>query len=335
MRFVIFGAGAVGSVLGGHLALNRHDVLFVCREPHAEAIQENKGLRMKSARGDYLAPLRATPKLASGDIDEETCVFFTPKSNDTERCVKALAKVAPGETPVVSFQNGVVNEEIIAKTFVNVYGCVCRMTCSLLHPGQVSFRKQGRLVIGRYPKGAHSYPKQRAPVLEEAGFDVSVSKSIMCDKWLKLVVNLQSSFNAIIDTRDHDTVEFLDLKVGVLEEAKTVLRAEKTKVKSCDDRDLSIEDVITDLRMPWAPRTPSGVRVNNSTWQNLYLKRKTMENEYFHGPIIEMGQKNGIPVPFNGTALELVMECSKEALGPGALRAREVLDKIKKRGAKR
>ncbi len=88
------------------------------------------------------------------------------------------------------------------------------MTCSFLQPGQVSFRKMGRLAIGKHPKGAHPFSKKLGAALEEAGFDVTVSNSIVCDKWLKLVVNLQSAFNAIIDPRDHDGVEFVDLKGG-------------------------------------------------------------------------------------------------------------------------
>jgi 2-dehydropantoate 2-reductase len=333
MRFVVYAAGAVGGVLGGHLALSKHDVLLVCREEHARAVNEAQGLRMKSARGEYFAPLRAMPVLDAGAIDKDTCVIFTPKSNHTDACVKALAKVAPRDVPVVSFQNGVSNEEIIAREFENVFGGVCRMTCSFLQPGQVSFRKVGRLIVGRYPKGAHVFSKKLAAVLGEAGFDASVSNSIMCDKWLKLVVNLQSTFHAIIDTRDHDAVEFVDLKVGVLEEAKRVLRARRMKVKSCDERDLSVDDIINELKKPKAPRVPSAVKVNNSTWQNLYLKRKEVENGFFHGPIIDMAKQHGVPVPFNETALELVLESSKRGLGPGAFRAGEVLEKIKQRGA--
>jgi ketopantoate reductase len=223
------------------------------------------------------------------------------------------------------------NEDIIAEIFGNVLGAVCRMTCSLLQPGQVSFRKSGRLIVGKHPRGAHAGAKKLVPVLSDAGFDASVSNSIICDKWLKLVVNLQSGFNAIIDVRDHDSIEFVELKVGVLEEAKIVLKAAKKRAKSCDDRDLSIDDVINDLRKPKAPRPTTGVRVNNSTWQGLYLKRKQIENHYFHGPIIALAEENGLPVPYNETALELVTESSKDELGPGAFRAREVLESIKKR----
>ncbi len=333
MRFVVYAAGAVGGVLGGHLALCKQDVLLVCRDEHARAISENKGLRMKSATGEYFIPLRATPRLNAEDVGKDTCVLFTPKSSDTTRCVETLARVASRDVPVVSFQNGVANEEIIARTFENVFGGVCRMTCSFLQPGQVSFRKAGRLIIGKYPKGTHAFSKKLAAVLDEAGFEVSVSSSIMCDKWLKLIVNLQSGLHAIIDTRDHDTIEFIDLKVGVLEEAKQVLRAEKMKVKSCDDRDLSVDDVIGELKKPKAPRPQSAVRVNNSTWQNLYLKREEMENGFFHGPIIEMARKHGIAVPFNEVALALVLQSAKKASGPGAFRAGDVLERIRKRGA--
>lgn len=332
MRFVVYAAGAVGGVIGGHLALVKQDVLLVCRKEHARAINEGRGLRMKSATGQYFAPLRAAPVLKSGDIDGDTCVLFTPKSSDTPRCVEELARAAPPDVPIVSFQNGVSNEEIIARSFANVFGGVCRMTCSFLQPGHVAFRKTGRLVVGRYPKGTHAFSKKLAAVLAQAGFDASVSNSIVCDKWLKLVVNLQSAFHATIDPRDHDGLEFVELKIGVLEEARRALRAEKLRVKSCDERDLSVDDVIEELKKPRAPRAPSAVSVNNSTWQNLYLGRKQMENEFFHGPIIEIARKHGIPVPFNETALELALESGREALGPGAFRAGDVLEKIRKRG---
>jgi 2-dehydropantoate 2-reductase len=333
MRFVVYAAGAVGGVIGGHLALAKQDVLLVCREEHARAVREGEGLKMKSATGEYFAPLRAASHLEAGDADEDTCVLFTPKSNDTESCVEALAKIIPRGITVVSFQNGVSNEEIIARSFDNVFGGVCRMTCSFLQPGQVSFRRTGRLVVGRYPKGTHAMSRKLAAVFCEAGFDASASNNIMCDKWLKLVVNLQSTFNAVIDPRDHDAVEFTELKVGVLEEARRVLRAEKMRVKSCDNRDLSVDDVIDELKKPKAPRPPCAVRVNNSTWQNLYLGRKEMENSYFHGPIIEMARKHRTPVPFNETALELALESAKKALGPGAFRAGETLERIRMRGA--
>jgi 2-dehydropantoate 2-reductase len=331
MNIVVLGAGAVGSVLGGLLALQNHDVLFICREQHAGTLDENGGLRLRSATGDYFAGLRASTTLAKGDLSEETCVFITAKSYDTAVCVDQLSAVAPKNIPVVCFQNGIRNEEMVADKFENVYGGICRMTCSMIQAGQVSFRGFGRIVIGRYPKGTDAFARTLAKVFDETGCQACVSRNITADRWLKLAANTQSAFHAIIDPRDHEANEFYELKAGILEETQKVLKAHKIRPKSCDGKDLSIEEMITDLRKPRAARHKSGMKVRNSTWQNLYMKRDRIENEYFHGPIIDLGREANIPVPFNEISLEMVQKCHREALGPGVLRLSDILKAIDER----
>jgi len=331
MKVVVFGAGAVGSTLGGILALRNHDVLLICRESHSQAIEEQKGLRMKSGTGDYFAPLRSALELQKDSISDDACLFFTPKSYDTKSCVEKLSKAVPKDTPVVCFQNGVANEEIIAKSFPNLYGGVCKMTCSYLQPGQVSFRRIGRLVVGKYPKGTDAFSKKLAEALNEAGFSTTVSRSILCDKWLKLAFNLHSTLYAIIDKRDHDTPEFFDLKLGLIEEVRKVFRARKIRAKSCDAQELSLDEMIRELKKPKAPRGAPAVMVHNSTWQNLYLKRKQIENEAFHGPVIEYARQEKIPTPYNEVVLEMVNKCHEQRLGPEALRAGDLLGAVDKR----
>ena len=334
MNFVVFGAGAVGSTLGGILALKNHQVLLVCRKSHSQAIEEQNGLRMKSGTGDYFASLKSVEKLKSGSLGDDICILFTPKSNDTQTCVEQLSKVAPKDTPIVSFQNGVANEDIIAQAFTNTYGGVCKMTCSYLQPGHVTFRKIGRLVVGKYPKGTDPFPKKLSKVLNEAGFPTTVSRSIGCDKWLKLAYNLHSTLYAIIEKRDHDLPEFLDLKLGLIEEVRKVFRARKIKAKSCDAQELSLNEVIDELKRPKAPRGAPAIMVNNSTWQNLYLKRNAIENEAFHGPVIEYARQSNIPTPFNEVVLEMVNKCHKQKQGPESLRADDVLTAVNKRKKK-
>jgi len=332
MRFVVVGAGAVGGVLGGYLALRHHDVVLICREPHAAAIREHGGLRIKSATGDFVAHLDATSDLDGVSFDD-SCVLFAVKSYDTRECVEHLGRVASTEVPVASFQNGVGNEDMIAERFGHVIGGVCRMTCSFLQPGQVSLRKQGRVILGRHPKGADPFAKKLGAMFADAGFDAAVSRNIAADKWLKLVVNVQSVWHATIENRDHDTREFVDLKVGTIEEAKRVLKAEKIKARSCDGRDLSIDEMIADLRKPRAGKASHAVRVNNSAWQNLYLKRARLENTYFHQPLIELALKHGIETPYNATALDVIDRCTSERLGPNAFRVADVISWVRERGA--
>jgi 2-dehydropantoate 2-reductase len=331
MHLIVWGSGAVGSAIGGLLALKKNDVLLVGRKDHVREIQSQNGLVLRSGTGEYFAPLEAVESSASITVKPDSCILFTPKSNDTESCLKQLSGKVPPETPIVGFQNSVVNEEMIADYFSNVFGGVCHMTCSFLHPGQATFRRIGRIVLGKYPKGTDPFAKKLAKMFKDAGFQSSVSRSIMCDKWLKLVVNLQSTFHAIIEARDHDSIEFMKLKVGVIEEARTVLKADKIRAKSCDERGFSLEEMIIDLKKPRMQKSTSALKVNNSTWQNLYLKRTKIENGFFHNPIIELGEKYGIPVPFNSVALEQVTKCHAKKKGPEALRAGDLLEEIQQR----
>ena len=94
------------------------------------------------------------------------------------------------------------------------------------------------------------------------------------------------------------------------------------------EAEFTIEELVSELRRPRAPRHASGMNVRNSTWQNLYLKRDQIENDFFHGPIIELGGKYDIPVPYNKTALALVQECHRKQLGPGSYRLSDVLKAV-------
>jgi len=184
-------------------------------------------------------------------------------------------------------------------------------------------------------EGSDAFSKKAVEMFADAGLESVASRNIMCDKWLKLIVNLQSALNAIIDPRDHDSIEFIKLKVGLIEESEKVLRADRIKAKSCDEKDFSIDEMVSELTRPRAQRGTSPLKVNNSTWQNLYLKRDTIENEYFHGPIIELAKKYNIRVPFNEVTLQEVKRCHTHKLGPEALRASDILELVHKRAAKK
>jgi hypothetical protein len=93
--------------------------------------------------------------------------------------------------------------------------------------------------------------------------------------------------------------------------------------------------MIRELKKPKAPRGAPAVMVHNSTWQNLYLKRKDIENAAFHGPVIEHAREANISAPYNEAVLEMVNQCHRQKLGPEALRANDVLSAVNKRKKQR
>jgi len=332
MHFVVYGAGAVGSVVGGLLSLERNDVLMVCRQAHARAIRES-GLRLRSGTGDYHAHPGAVETLSPGDLTPDSIILLTVKSQATRACVDELARIASRDVGVVAFQNGVGNEQIVAEHFENVYGGIVRMTCSMLQPGHASFRKFGRLVVGRFPKGSDARAKAICKELQEAGFDACVSRNIVSDRWLKLAVNTQSIYHAVIDPRDHDANEFYELNARTLEETGRILKAAKIRPRSCDGRDASIDEMIDELRRPRARRASHGMKVHNSTWQDLYLKRPSIESPLFHETLIGLAREHELHAPYNETAAELARTIHAAGKGPETMRLVDVLAAIEERKA--
>jgi len=333
MQFLVYGAGAVGSVLGGMLSLRHHEVCLVGREPHVDAINRD-GLRIKSTTAEYHAHPTACARMdgIANDID---CAILAVKFHHLAAALDAMALALKPDTPTLCIQNGVNAEEAASARFERVYGGVVRMTCSMVQPGHASFQTGGRVLVGKFPRGTDALAKTLAAAITEAGFDGVAAKDIMADKWLKLAVNVQRAFHAVIDARDHDTNEFQTLKVGILEETGRVFKAGKIRARSCDGRDPSIEEMIETLRKPRTPRTAHGVKVRNSVWQDLYLKRRAIEADFIHGPLIKMGEEHGVATPYNRAALEIVTRCHRDGLGPESLRLSEVMAAVEREGTAR
>lgn len=334
MQFLVYGAGAVGSVLGGMLSVHKHDVCLVGRDAHIDAITAG-GLRIKSTTGEYVAHPAACKSITEANAAGAGCVVLAVKAQDLPATLDTVAPVVRNDVPVLCVQNGIGSEEAAAKRMACVYGAVIRMTCSMVQPGHVSFQTGGRVIVGRYPRGTDAVARSLAAAITEAGFDSVVSKDIMADKWLKVAVNVQSVFHAVIDGRDHDTNEFQALKVGILEETRRVFKAAKIRAKCCDGRDPSIEEMIETLRKPRARRSEHGVKVRNSVWQDLYLKRRAIEADFIHGPVIALGREHNVPTPYNHAALEIATRAHREGLGPESLRLSGVLAAIEREGTAR
>ena len=113
MRCCIFGAGGVGGYLGARLAEAGHEVHLIARGDHLTAIQRN-GLRLESVFGDTTVEIPATddPK----EVGPCDVVVFTVKTYDTVASAGQLVPLLHDETAVISFQNGVDNEHLIAET---------------------------------------------------------------------------------------------------------------------------------------------------------------------------------------------------------------------------
>ena len=104
MRLAIVGAGAIGSVIGGHLARKGHDVTLICRGAHLDAVHA-RGLTVRTSEGEFTTRPKATDR--PEDVSAQDGVILTAKAYSLTELAPRLKSMLGPETPVLSTQNGI------------------------------------------------------------------------------------------------------------------------------------------------------------------------------------------------------------------------------------
>ena len=155
VRFVVYGAGAIGGVVGARLFQQGNDVLLIARGSHHDALR-TRGLRIQDPAGEQTLPIPVVDDPASIDWQAGDVALVAVKSQHSTDAFAKLALAAQPELPVVCLQNGVRNEPEALRRFANVYGVPVACPASHLEPGVVraySVPVTGILDVGRYPAG--------------------------------------------------------------------------------------------------------------------------------------------------------------------------------------
>lgn len=118
MKFLIYGAGALGQALGCMLAADGHRVDFILRRRFMESITAS-GLQVTGVLGEFTAPMEncAFPPAIAQATDRYDYVLLTTKAYDTEAAVRELAALGDRALRVVSMQNGCGNVELVEQRF--------------------------------------------------------------------------------------------------------------------------------------------------------------------------------------------------------------------------
>ena len=226
MRVLIYGAGAIGCYLGGHLALAGHEITLLGRESLAQAVGSH-GLSLRLQDGTRIVKnnIRATTLLSdaltSGPFE---WIAFTMKAYDTVTAIHELQSSLNAVPTVACFQNGVGNEESLRAAFGadKIVAATVMTPVSIPEPGVVVEEKRRGIAIATdTPSFALPYSAfENSPVL------VSRVSSAPSLKWSKLTLNmLANAVPAIVDwtpraVYDHPRLFWLEL--AALREAISV-----------------------------------------------------------------------------------------------------------------
>jgi YhcH/YjgK/YiaL family protein len=147
MRFLIWGAGAIGGTMGAHLARAGHDVTLVDTvDDHVAAINRS-GLHITGPIADFTARIPAfTPSALAGRWD---AIILATKAQHTDAAAHALLPHLSADGCVISAQNGL-NELAIAAIVgaERTVGAFVNFGADYIEPGVVHYGGRGAVVVG-------------------------------------------------------------------------------------------------------------------------------------------------------------------------------------------
>ena len=320
MRWLVYGAGAVGGVLGGLLHEAGHDVVLVARGANLDALRGD-GLTLVSPEGTrtLAVPVAGSAAEALAGSDVPTTVLLAVKSHQTHAALEDLTAVTDPGTPVVSVQNGVANEPTLLRFFSEVYGVCVMFPTAHLEPGVVEQHcgpVPGILDLGRYPGGVDDTAEAVAAAFRSAGFHSAPRDDVMAWKRRKLVMNLGNAVQACCGEEGDDVDR---LHALAREEGERVLDAAGlTVVSSQEDRERR-GDILQVRALPGRERG------GGSSWQSLRRRQGTIETDYLNGEVVRLARECGRDAPVNALLQTTAARLARAGAAPGSVPAAELL----------
>ncbi|MFP4051208.1 MAG: ketopantoate reductase family protein [Thermoplasmata archaeon] len=291
MKICVMGAGSVGAYFGGRLA-SKNDVSFIARGEHLESMID-QGLKIKSeVHDDFKISVNATDD--PEEIGPVDLVLLTVKAYDTEEAGKQIKPLIGKDTIILSLQNGIDNEEILAEMYGKdkVIGGVAYILSRVEQPGVINHESLGRVEIGELNGRITGRIKEIKNVFESSDIGCDISKNIKQVLWQKLAFNC--ALNAMTALTDSSLHIILEIKESSEVFEETVREAVKVGVASGVEMD---EDEVISNLMEIAKE--AGAMKSSMLYDK--EKRKKLEIDPLNGKIVEMGEELDIDTQVNKT----------------------------------
>jgi len=289
MKIAILGTGGVGGYFGGLLARAGHDVTFIARGAHLQAIQQN-GLQIISVNGDFtIAPAQATADPAAvGPVDY---VIVAVKHYHLADAAPALLPLVGENTTVVPLLNGVDAPDILIEHLGAgpVVGGLCSLVAMIEAPGVIRQASHlRRVVVGELDHSPSERLAQLVRVWADQGAEAVLAGDIQAAMWSKFL--FIASFGGVSSLARAPIGEIRAepatraLLVDAIREAEQLARA----------GGVALDPQAVEKAMGLVDNFEPGA---TSSMQRDVIAGHRFELEAFSGKIVRLGEQLGVPTP--------------------------------------
>ena len=290
MDIAVMGAGGVGGYFGGLLARAGHNVTFIARGAHLEAIRAN-GLRVISSNdGEFVVPGRATDRPA--DAGPQELALFAVKMYDNDDAIAAIGPLVGPETIILTLQNGIDNGERL----VDAYGPERVMIGSaylegrISEPGVVTQGGPGAASFGERTPGVTERGERLLGVFQGANWRVELLENMTGMLWKKFA--------------------YLSGSAGVCAASGCTYGELRTVPETRAAIEAAIAEALAVGAASGAPLEPDSLEWSMNALDNFpatgmaslakdFAEDRPVELEGLTGTVIRMGEQYGVPTPVN------------------------------------
>ena len=325
LKVLTFGAGAIGTYIGGSLALAGHEVVFLERPAKVDELRK-RGLildltlderrktkdafRIDSSSFVIVSSLEEALRYGPFDV-----ALFALKSFDTHAALESMRPFADQMPPILCLSNGVSNEDRIAEALGKdkvIYGTVT---------SAVGRRGAGDIVLEKLrgvgiAKG-HTLSEKLVAAFDQAYLNAKLFEDAASMKWSKMLTNLIANpTSAILDMTPAEIFANKDLyklEIDMLKECLAVMRVQNLKVVDLPGTPVRALAFATKLPLwlsrPLLSRAAGAARGGKmpSFHIDLHSGRGKSEVEYLHGAVVCAGEKFSVPTPVNKVLTETLL----------------------------
>jgi len=189
MKIGVIGSGALGLYYGAMLQRAGHQVLFLLRSDY-RTIKE-QGLQVHSTNGDFSLP-RVAGFQSAEQIGSVDLVLVGLKTFANKHLTELIGPLIGKETAILTLQNGLGNEELLAETFPaeQILGGVAFLCSNRGEPGHVHHLGEGRIRLGEFSGGLSPRSLSFAEMFSQAGVPCEAIGDLRKARWEKLIWNI-------------------------------------------------------------------------------------------------------------------------------------------------